>query len=577
ARARAKGMRIVGPNSQGLANFGNGAVANFATMFIEAPPADGPVGIVSQSGATSLVPYSLLRGRGIGVRYVCATGNDSDLTAIELAQAMVADPDLRLLLIYLEGLTDAPRLSDLAEAARARDLPIVALKAGRTSAGAEAARSHTGSLAGEDRAIDAFLRRHAIWRASDMHDWCAAAELYLKGWRPEGRRLVAISNSGASCVMAADRATDLGLPLGRFRPDTVARLKGALPGFATTTNPIDITAALLSNSNLFSDILPIVGEDPAADLFFIAIPVAGAGYDVPTFARDTAQFMAATGKPVAMGVPQPPIAAVFAAAGVPTYPNETTAMRALAQLAGHTAMLRSGLPPMPPAAPVVLPPGDKPFLGEADSLALLAAQGMPVVPHRLCRSAADARRAFAELGGPVAVKACSADVPHKSEHGLVALGIADADAVAAAFATQVAGMARLGAAADGVIVARMVKGRRELVLGARLDPMVGPVVMVGDGGKYVEALGDVAVLAPPFTAAEVIDALMGLRIAPILRGVRGEPALDLGAYADAAVKLAAMMTAAGGRIASVDLNPVMVGAAGEPTAIVDALVERARA
>ncbi|BBK43245.1 pimeloyl-CoA synthetase [Allostella vacuolata] len=575
ARARARGMRIVGPNSQGLANFGTGAVANFATMFIEAPPADGPVGIVSQSGATSLVPYALLRGRGIGVRYVCATGNDSDLTAIELAQAMVADPDIKLLLIYLEGMTDAPRLAQLAAAARARDLAIVALKAGRTAAGAQAARSHTGSLAGEDRVIDAFLRRHGIWRASDMHDWCAAAELYLKGWRPDGRRIVAISNSGASCVMAADRATELGLPLGRFRPETVEGLKGVLPGFATTTNPIDVTAALLSNSRLFSDILPIVGRDPAADLFFIAIPVAGAGYDVAAFARDTAQFMAATGKPVAMGVPQPNIAAVFAAAGIPTYANETTAMRALAQLAAHTAMMRTVLPTMPKAAAVELPPGAAPFLSEADSLALLAAQDLPVVAHRLCRTAEEARAAFFELGGPVAVKACSADVPHKSEHGLVALGLDDADAVEAAFTAQMAGLETLGARADGVIVARMVKGRRELVLGARLDPMVGPAILVGDGGKYVEALGDVAVLVPPFTQAEVVDALMGLRIAPILKGTRGEPAVDLSAYADAAVRLAAMMLEAGGRIASVDLNPVMVGAEGEPTAIVDALVERA--
>lgn len=244
--------------------------------------------------------------------------------------------------------------------------------------------------------------------------------------------------------MAADRATELGLPLGRFQAETVEGLKGVLPGFATTTNPIDVTAALLSNSRLFSDILPIVGRDPAADLFFIAIPVAGAGYDVAAFARDTAQFMADTGKPVALGVPQPNIAAIFAEAGIPTYANETTAMRALAQLAAHTALMRTALPTMPAAAPVNLPAGSTPFLNEADSLALLAAQGMPVVPHRMCRTVAEARAAFAELGGPVAVKACSADVPHKSEHGLVALGLADADAVAAAFEGQMAALAAMG-------------------------------------------------------------------------------------------------------------------------------------
>jgi acyl-CoA synthetase (NDP forming) len=576
ATARRHGMRLVGPNSQGLVNFGSGVVASFSTMFLEAPPADGPVAIISQSGAMSAVPYGLLRARGIGVRHCHATGNDSDVTVAELARAVIEDDGVKLLLLYLEAIPNAAMLAAVAERARERDVPIVALKTGRTAQGQRAAKSHTGALANEDRVVDAFLRQQGIWRARDMAGLVSAAEMYLKGWRPTGRRLVAISNSGASCVMAADLAAELGLPLASFAAETQRRLAAVLPGFATTSNPVDITAALLSNSRLFSDILPIIAQDPAADLFLIAIPVAGQGYDVDAFARDTAAFAAATGKPVAVAAPQALVADRFRAQGIPTFAGETEAVMALDQLARHVALMRR--PPPPPLVhrAVAVPPGPERFLNEAESLALLAAHGLPVVPHRLCRSESEARIAFRDLGSPVAVKACSADVPHKSDYGLVALNIVSEEAVGQAFTTQMATLQQIGAAPDGIIVAAMAEGRREFVLGARIDPVFGPVVMVGDGGKYVEALPDVAVLLPPFSPAEARAALEGLRIAPILKGVRGEPPLDIEALAAAAVRLGALIAAAGNKIASIDLNPVMVGPAGQGITILDALVERAQ-
>lgn len=575
ATARAHGMRLVGPNSQGLVNFGTGTVASFSTMFLEAPPADGPVAIISQSGAMSAVPYGLLRARGIGVRHCHATGNDADVTVAELARAVVEDEGVKLMLLYLEAIPDAAMLADLAQRARERGVPIVALKTGRTAQGQRAAKSHTGALANEDRVVDAFFRQHGIWRARDMGGLVSAAEMYLKGWRPEGRRLVAISNSGASCVMAADLASELGLPLASFAETTRRALADVLPGFATTTNPIDITAALLSNSRLFGAILPIVARDPAADLFLIAIPVAGQGYDVDAFARDTAEFAALTGKPVAVAAPQALVADRFRAAGIPTFSGETEAVLALDQLARHWALLRRPTPPKPPHMSVVLPPGKGRFLNEAESLALLAAHGLPVVPHRLCRSEREARIAFRDLGSPVAVKACSADVPHKSELGLVALNLVSEEAVAQAFAAQLAKLEEIGASPDGIIVAAMAEGRREFVLGAKLDPVFGPVVMIGDGGKYVEALPDIELLLPPFSEAEAKDAILRLRIAPILEGVRGEKPVDIDALAHAAWRLGALIAAAHGRIAALDLNPVLAGAAGQGVVVLDALVERA--
>ena len=218
--------------------------------------------------------------------------------------------------------------------------------------------------------------------------------------------------------------------------------------------------------------------------------------------------------------------------------------------------------------------GTQRFFHEADSLALLAKAGVLVVPYRLCKSAAEARAAFQALGAPVAVKACSVDVPHKSEHGLVSLGVASADEAARLFDAQSEKLASMKAARDGVIVAAMRKARRELMVGAKLDPIFGPVVIVGDGGKYVEALKDFAILIPPFDADDVRKALAGLRIAPIINGVRGEPALDIDAVAKVAIGVGRLICGAKGKIASIDLNPVMVGAAGEGAVVVDALIER---
>jgi acyl-CoA synthetase (NDP forming) len=575
-RARARGMRIVGPNSQGLANFGTGAVASFSTMFLEVEPADGPVAVVSQSGAMSVVPYGLLRRRGVGVRHAHATGNDCDVTVSELAAAVAQDPGVTLLLLYLESIPDPHHLADVARVGRERRLPIVALKSGRTAAGQAAARSHTGALANEDRVVDAFLEHHGIWRAKDVAGLVEAAELYLKGWRPTGRRLVAISNSGATCVMAADAASMAGMPMARLSEDTRAALGRILPSFATTANPVDITAALLTNSRLFGDILPVIAKDPAADAFFIGVPVAGTGYDVEAFARDTANFAAATGKPLVVAAPQANVAARFEAAGLPVFVGETQAIEALNQFLGHSELMEraarrraDATAATPDRAPDAAPGR---MLNEADSLAFVGSHGVRTVPHRLCRTADDAASAFEALGSPVVVKGCSADVAHKSELDLVRLGLRDAAAVRSAYEDCARILREAGKAFDGVIVAAMARARREMMIGAHRDPVFGPVVVIGDGGKYVEVLPDVRLLLPPFGPDEVREALGKLRIAPLFAGVRGEPPLDLDPFCAAAVAVGDLMTAADSRILSLDMNPIMLGAVGEGYAVADAVV-----
>jgi len=579
AAARAAGMRLVGPNCQGIANFANGAVLTFSTMYLEEPPSDGPVAVVSQSGSMSQVPYGLLRSRGIGVRYCAATGNDADVSVNEVATAMADDPEVRLLLLYLETVRDPSWLVALGEVARRRELPVVVLKAGRTPEGQRAARSHTGALANEDRVVDAVLERIGLQRVRDLPGLMAAVELHLRpAWRPTGRRLAVVSNSGASCVQAADAAVDAGMALAELAPEVRRRVAAALPGFATSSNPIDVTAALLNNGRLLSDVLPPLAEDPGVDALVLAVPVLGQGYDVDAFAADTAAFAAS--RPAAVVSFHPPVASRFRAAGLPVFASEVEAVGALAQWTAlherraRAAELARRSPYVP--APRLLP-AEVETLHEADGLALLAKAGVPVVAHRLCADADAAAAASAELGAPVALKGCSTRVAHKSELGLVALGLSSEAAVRAAFDLVDRRLRSIDPDAPGVLVCPMVSGVAELLLGARLDAVFGPVVVVGAGGLQVEVLPDVQVLLPPFDGRDVAEALARLRVSPLLEGFRGHPAADVAAFGVAAVALGSLIADAASGVVDVDANPVVVAAAGGGCTAVDALVRRAPA
>ncbi|MGB6956835.1 MAG: acetate--CoA ligase family protein, partial [Bradyrhizobium sp.] len=425
------------------------------------------------------------------------------------------------------------------------------------------------------RVVDAFFEQHGIWRAPDMRGLVEATELYLKGWKPRGRRLVAISNSGAVCVMTADAATNVGMPMAKLSAETDRKLKGILPSFATTTNPIDLTAALLSNSRLFGDILPVIAEDPAADAFLIGVPVAGPGYDVEAFARDAAAFGKQTGKPLVIAATQKSVADQFAAEGSSVFPTETEAVTALHQFLAHRELMArtkarhaqgsKARAPWVPAATTTM-------LNEADSLALLAERGVPVVAHRLCRSRAEAIAAFETIGGPVVVKGCSADIAHKSELGLVKLGVASREEAGEVWAQMEAIIRKHGSRFDGVIVAAMAGGRREIMIGAHRDPVFGPVVAVGDGGKYVEIFGDTALLLPPFSKDEAKAALQKLKIAPLFAGVRGEPPMDVEALCDAVMRIGDLMLDPTAKVVSLDLNPVLLDSAGKGCVVVDAVV-----
>ena len=573
ATARAVGMRVVGPNSQGLATFSSGAVLAFSTMFTEQPPQDGPVAIISQSGAMCSVPYGLLRRRGIGVRYAHGTGNDADVTVGELAEAVVADPDIRLLLIYLENIADPATIERAAAAALRADVPLVVLMGGRSADGQRAAASHTGALASEQRVVDAFFRRNGIWRARNTTELVAAVELYLQDWSGSGTDLAVVSNSGAVCVLAADAAADHGLPLARLSGSTVESLNSVLPRFATKVNPIDVTAALLTDSSLFGKVLPVLADDPVVSACFLGLPVSGRGYDFARFAADARDFAAGRRRPFVVASPQPDVAAEFRRQGLVVFDEEATALGALAQYLRHRELMALACDRRPVARRHV-PPKTR-MLNESQSLAVLAELGLPVVSHRLCADPAEAAAAFDDLGsGPVVLKGCTSDASHKSELGLVRLGLADRESVEAAAVDVTERMSATGLRVDGVLVAPLVRGMHEALLGAHVDPVFGPVVLVGAGGKYTEALPDVQLLLPPFGEDEVRAAIGRLRMAPLLDGVRGEPAVDVDSWIQAAVRLGHAMASPQSDIVSLDANPLILTPrdANRGSVIVDAVV-----
>jgi acyl-CoA synthetase (NDP forming) len=569
--ANDRGMRVVGPNAQGIANFSNGAVLNFSTMFMEVAPQDGPIAIVSQSGAASVMPYALLREMGLGVRYLFATGNDADLGVSELTKAVAQDPEIKLILVYVESLGQPETLAEAAKIARSRGASIVLLKGGSSHKGAAAAASHTGAMVGHDGALDAFLRRHGIWRAHDLNELVNAAPLYLQDSVCGAGRAVVMSHSGAVGVMCADAAEKVGLPLTDLSDATCQRLKRILPGFATPNNPLDLTAALMGNDGMYPQVLDVLGQDRQADMFLIGIPVAGPGYDVPALASTTAKFARTTGKPVVVSAPQETVRIEFAAQGIPVFRTESDAVRALHQYANHLSPISEPRSCINDSdMPASLQSG---LLGEADSLKLLQRFGLPVVEHVVCADAAQAEAAFDRLAVPVAVKGCAAKVPHKSEHGLVHLNLKTGAEVRKAAEACLSGLRAIGCEQGELIVAPMVHGVHEFMLGASVDPVFGPVVMIGEGGTLVEVRRDVVSLLAPFSEEDVTKAIQKLRIFPLFAGYRDKPPMDISALAKAAVKLGDFACSHHDRLRSVDMNPVMVMSHKNGVVAVDAIVE----
>jgi acyl-CoA synthetase (NDP forming) len=580
--ARRTGLRIIGPNCQGFAHLPSRLVATFASPFLEPGLATGPIAMVSQSGAMAGMIYEMARAAGLGLNYWVSTGNEADVQAAEILAEVVEDEETRVACCYLEDIKDAGRFRRALARAHHRGVPVFVLKSGRSAVGRRAASSHTGALAGEDAVYDAVFADWGAIRCADPAELLALPQAFLR-YREAGRRVAILSNSGGLGVLSVDLCVDLALAPAEFTPGTTAALRGALPDFAAAANPVDLTAQMLTDPGMLTRVLPALEADPGVDAIVFQIALLGAATDLGRLVGDVAAVARSTRKVVAVSCPQRPVVEAFRAGGVLAFDDASVALRSLACLADATARRARWLdratleaPPPAPAPPVPAGRTGEPFLNEWESQRLLAPFGLPLVDTVFVTAARAAPDAAEQLGYPVVVKACAAALPHKSDVGGVALGLSDRAAVAEACRRIEANVraAAPGVALDGFLIQRHARGALELALGVKVDPVFGPVVLVGSGGVLIEVLRDFRLLLPPIDAAAAEEALRGLRIGPLWDGVRGGAPLDLPAAVELLQHLGEAARGLGPVISEIDLNPVLVGRRGEGVTVLDALVRR---
>jgi acyl-CoA synthetase (NDP forming) len=559
ARARAAGMRLVGPNCIGAAGFGTGQVASFSPMFSgeQTRLIPGGIGFASASGALGFGAVSLALERGMGLHAAVSTGNEADVTALEVLAALAAE--CSVLLGYLESLRDGAALRALADAGR----PTALLVAGRSSAGARAAVSHTGVLATPDRVVDGALRQLGIVRVSDVDELLDVGDaLASYPARRPGPRVAVVTTSGGAGILAADAIEAHGLSLARLAPSTVDVLKGIVPPYGVTTNPVDVTATVMRDRTLVRRALAAVAADPGVDAIVVCFCVL-TGEDVDAIVA----ALSLVDKPVLVSRTgadhlAPGAGAALRAAGVPSYPTPARAVRAAAALC--QARPRIGIAEAPAAAASEPPAAAASIAAGAASIGAgavepdvkrwLARAGVRVPAGRMVHTASEAEVAVRAHGEPAVLKVVVPGLAHKTEAGGVVLGVTVGTAAAAY--ERLAGIS----GSRGVLVEQQLGSGVELLVGIAGTPL-GPALTVGAGGVDTEALDDVAVRLLPVAEPDVRDALGQTRVSRLLVAGRGRAAPDV----DAAVELILRVAGLAGELpagTALDLNPVLVNESG---------------
>ena len=577
------GLRVNGPNAEGVYYPGARVCATFSPALdphhgFPAPAPAGPLAVVSQSGGLGFAILNQGRELGLGFGAVVSTGNEVDLGWLDYVDWLLDDPQIRIVLGFLEGFRKADRLRAVAAKAARLGKPIVVAKIGRSEAGRRAAASHTGSLVGSDATYSAAFAELGILRVDDVDEMLDVAAYFCAGRRPAGRRLAVLTTSGGAGAWLADACASRGFSLPPPSPAEQAEIASFIPAYGSTTNPVDITAQAVFGGG-FERALGCLARAPEFDV------VIGVGSMVreDRFQESLPDLRAAVdGASSALAFysytrPSRTITDTLASLGIPCYTSPLRAARALAAAAGYAEFLqrRDALePPIDQARRTWPSPGGR--LGEQAARAYLEPLGIPSPPGCLARSADEAVAHWAALGQrPVALKAHLPGLVHKTDVGGVQLGLATAEQVRTAFEAIAANVERAGVGPlDGVLVQQMAPpGGLELLLAARRDPILGPLVVLGLGGEHVEALGDVALRLAPVTAAGAEAMLDDLRGAALLRRPRGGHAWDLAALNAAIVRMGELAAGLPPAVLDVEINPLLVLPAGQGLLLLDAAVD----
>jgi acyl-CoA synthetase (NDP forming) len=556
------GIRVFGPNTNTNA---------FEVLPEPTTRRGGRIGLVTQSGHQG---RPLVQGTEFGIAFSrwVPTGNELDLEAADFIEYYAYDDDTQVIAGYFEGFKDPPMLRRALEAANAQGKPVVALKMGATTAGTRMASSHTGHLAGSDAVVDGLFRQYGVVRVGDLDELLETAALFAKVPAGTGPNCCLYSISGGSGTLMAEVAEASGVPVPILSQKTRDALREMIPDYLTVDNPVDNGAQFLV-TNPVEDrkrVFDLIAADPNVDL--IVIGLTGAlGRLTDRFADDIVAFADEVSKPIvvtwnSLKTDEKGFRTLIDA-GIPMFRSFRNCFGALRNFAryqeasGNFRSRKKMSTKLPAAAAAVLAePASAGPLGADAARRLLDAFGIPLAGEGLAQTAAEARRVATGIGFPVVMKLASPDFPHKSDAGLVQLGVDSAGRAATVHGELMARAvkAKPKATIEGVQIQQQVAGGVEMIVGVTRDPVFGPAVLVGTGGVFAEVLKDVTVRPLPLDRRDAEEMVKSLRGYALLLGARGQPRADIKALVDVILAVARLASACGERLSELDLNPVVV-------------------
>ncbi len=561
ARAKRYGIRILGPNCQGIIN--SDAAIRAYCNFTFTKPEPGFISIVALSGGVAEVVHQAFAQAGVGTRIYASNGNAVDVTIPEIMRYLGDDDGTRVIVTYVEGLRDPANFMQTATAVAAQK-PILAMKAGRTREGAKAAASHTGGLAKEDIATDLIFKKAGILSFRDEGHLIQAAAAFATQPIPKGNRVGIITNTGGPAVIATDVLVGAGCTLPPLSEATHARLKAALYPEASVGNPVDVLAT--GTAQHYRACMDVMMEDDSFDCVFVNF-VTPFFVDNESIAREIVAVNQQRRKPMVCNLMTDKqqwseVVRILREGGVPCYPLPGEAARAMAALVQYhllrsrtTAAVQPFSDVKPDRARKIMDKArsaGRNSLAAAEVYGILEAYKIPVAKWKLAATPAEAAEAAAKIGFPVVVKAEAASVVHKSDMGGVALNLASASAVK----TAAAQMRKAITAPDlRFFVQKFLPDGLELIMGAKAEEGLGHAVVFGLGGIYVEVMQDVVFNLTPISPAEAREMLGAIKGAPLLQGVRGQKGVDQDRLTEILQRLSQLLTDLP-EIQEMDLNPI---------------------
>lgn len=570
AAAHEGGVRLVGPNSEGLVNVPARVGASFSSILKRDDLLSGPLAVVTQSGAFGGALFQVTQDRGVGASVWLSTGNEADLTTLDALAALVERADTVVVAAYVEALEDAGRLPLIGRRAAETGTALVAMRAGRSVRGRAATASHTGSVASDDAVYDALFRQSGVARVDGVDAFADAVTAfarlpqaeYPRCDAAEGQGVGVVSVSGGAAALIADAADRSGLPLATFERETRDRVARHVPDYGAVGNPVDVTGAVIGDPTLFEAVLRDVAGDPSVTALLLQF--GNSGGETVEACEEVLLGLRREGLCVATvftgGRPTAATRETLIEAGVLVFGDPARAVATIDRLARRAAYVDRA--PALPVGPVDRGDATFPVDGWDAAAAALAGHGVETVATRSVPDADAAVAAARDLGYPVVLKVSPLDVAHKTEIGGVRTGLADAEAVRSAFDTLRA------AASDAELLVQAEAHGVEALVGVVEDPDVGPVLTLGPGGTLVEVLDDVTHRGLPVDTAMVREMVAETALGRLLEGVRGGPAADVDALCDVAVGLTGAFLAHD--VTDLECNPVVVSPTG--ATVVDLLV-----